>query len=250
MKDQWDFLEVEVKVIPRPPYDRIVRIAQSVAPPGFRMIRKPHVAFFDLYFDSANYSLARGGAYLRVRFDKRSLKRSGKYKLFYKDNPIAKPEDRFLSRREVRTDLSLDELLQYPSGKLPGSAGSLAREVLVRKCGDTNLKPVCVVSTFRRYFTMHSDDESKTDCMNVSLEQSTALRASDFDVEKLLRTGYIDAPIDAPTYDFELSEAELTVDDSEEANNAFRALVDALDKEYGVVTWSKYRECLRWLKLH
>jgi hypothetical protein len=249
MKDQWDFLEVELKVIPRPPYERLVHIAQSVAPPGFRMVRKPHVAFFDLYFDSPDLGLAAGDAYLRVRFDRRSLKRSGKYKLFYKDNPLAKPGERFLSRREVRTDLSLEELLQYSEGALPGSAGTLAADVLGRKGSDTSLKPVCALSTFRRYFTMHSDDESKTDCMNLSLEQSTAFRADDFDVEKLLRSGYIDASIDAPSHDFELSEAELTVEDSEEANRAFHALVDAFDKEYGLVTWSKYRECLRLLKI-
>jgi uncharacterized protein YjbK len=250
MKDHWDFLEIEVKVIPKPPYGRLVELAQSVAPPGFRMIRKPHVAFFDLYFDSADFGLAAGDAYLRVRFDRRSLKRSGKYKLFYKDNPSAKPGEKFLSRREVRTDLSLEELLALGTAPPQGSAGSLAHEVLARGGGDQVLRPVCVVSSFRRYFTMHSDDATKTDCMNLSLENSTAFRAKDFDVEKLLRTGYIDAPLDAPTLDFELSEAELTVEDSEEANQSFAALVALFEKEYELVTWSKYRQCLRGLDLY
>lgn len=249
MEERWDFVEVEAKVVPQKPYSRLVELAQEAAPPGFKMVRKPHVAFYDLYLDSPGLGLARNEAYLRVRFDRRSLQKKGKYKVFYKDNNPPGEGTRYLSRREVRTDLKRREILAY-GARLHGTAAELAYAVLGRAGEPAALQPVCVVSSFRRYFTMHSEDPTKTDCLNLSIEHSTAFRTSDLDVVRLLETGVIDAPLSSHVYDFDICEAELTVEGNADADAMFQRLVVALDKECGLVTGSKYLACLEQLGIH
>lgn len=249
MQDTWDFVEVEVKVLPDGRPGRLVELAQEAAPPGSRMVRKPHVAFFDLYFDTPSLALARNGAYLRARFSRSAFRKKGKYKLFYKDNLPPEPGSRFLSRREVRSDLKRDELLRYSTGRMPGAAADLAYGVVERAGEAPPLKAVCVISSFRRYFTMRTNDPEHSDILNLGIEQSTALRAQDFDVETLLRTGFIDVPLTAPTYDFEIAEAELSVEGWEPAQEMFRTLVDSFEREFEIVTGSKYMTTLAELGL-
>jgi CYTH domain len=248
-----DFIEIEAKVVPRPPYSRLVELAQAAAPPSFRMVRKPHVAFFDLYLDTSGLTLARNQAYLRVRFDIRALRGKGKgrYKLFFKDNGPPNAGERYLSRREVRTNMDRDELLAYSTGRMVGKAAQLAYEVLERAGErDEPLEAICLISTFRRYYTMHSDAPEMSDCLNMSIEHSTAFRASAFNVEQLVTTCFLDVPLASPVYDFDLCEAELTVENDDAANAMFQRLASALDREYGLITGSKYLTCLEKLGIH
>jgi hypothetical protein len=248
MKDKWDFAELEVKVDPDGKYARLVELAGLAGPPGSKMVRKPHVAFFDLYLDSPSFALAENGAYLRFRFSKVSFRRKGKYKLFFKENGPSPEGAKFLSRREVRTDLSYEEASQYSKGCLPGTAAELAYSVLEQAGEVRLLVPVCVVSSFRRYFTMRTLDQGNPDYLNLGIEQSTAIAARDFDVELLLKSGFIDAPMSSQTYDFELAEAELTTE-VEEGYATFKRLVDALSDEFKITTGSKYLTCLAELGL-
>jgi len=213
------------------------------------MVRKPHVAFYDLFLDTPTLTLANNDAYLRVRFSKLSFRKKGVYKLFYKDNPPPPPGAEFLSRREVRTDLSLDKLNRYPSGGLPGAAADLAYAILDRVDGSRSLVPVCLVSSFRRYFTMRSPDPGLPDFLNLSIEQSTAFAARDIDMKLLLESGFIDLKPHSRTYDFELSEAELTVEGVPAADAMFRRLVRSLAEEFGITVETKYPTCLRELDL-
>ena len=250
MEERSDFVEIEAKVVPRPPYSRLVELAQDAAPAGFRMVRKPHVAFFDLYLDTARLCLARNHSYLRARFDLRGLRGKGRYKLFYKDNAPPPAGQRYVSRREVRTDLKRAEFLPFATQRLVGNAAQLAYEALERAGeADEALRAVCVISSFRRYYTMHSDDPEKTDCLNLGIEHSTAFRACDVDVDMLLTTCFLDTRRGCPAYDFDLAEAELTVEDSPEADRMFQQLAAALDREYSLVTGSKYLDCLAKLAI-
>lgn len=247
MQDTWDFVEVEVKVLPDGRARRLVELAQEAAPPGSRMVRKPHVAFFDLYFDTPSLALARHGAYLRARFGKSAFRKKGTYKLFYKENGPPPPGARYLSRREVRSDLARKELLRYSDGRMPGAAADLAYGVVERAGEAPPLQAVCVISSFRRYYTMRTGDPEHSDILNLGVEQSTALRARDFDVETLIRTGFIDVPLDAPTYDFEVAEAEMSVEGWPPADEMFRTLVESFEREFQIITGSKYLTTLHEL---
>lgn len=249
MKNKWDFEEVEIKVLPGKKPWRLVEIAQESAPAGWKMIRKPHVAFFDLYFDTPNLLLASKGVHLRVRFGKSSFRKKGKYKLFFKGACSLSNGRKYVSRREVRTDLSRRELLDYRDGMLPGKAAMLAYDILEESGAPFHLEPILVISTFRRYFTMRGPDSSFTDMLNLCLEQSTAIGAKEFDVVELIENGMINSLLDSRTYDFELSEAELT-SETPEAKAMFQRVVANLSKEFKVVTSTKYSECLRHLDLH
>jgi hypothetical protein len=246
MKERSDFVEIEVKVLPDGRDARLVELAGAAAPPGWRMVRKPHVAFFDLYFDTSALTLTATGDHLRVRFDQRSFCRKGRYKLFFKERGEQRPDARWLSRREVRTDLTLDELLQFSSGRIPGLAASLAYESIARAGGNPPLVPVCVISTFRRYFTMRSADptEREDDILNMGIERSTALAAAGLDIGLLLSSGFIDGPSPGPAYDFELAEAELTVENVDAADEMFARLVSLLGTEFEITTTPKYERCL------
>lgn len=247
MQDTWDFVEVEVKVLPDGRARRLVELAEAAAPPGSRMVRKPHVAFFDLYFDTPSLALARNGAYLRARFGRSAFRKKGTYKLFYKDNAPPPPEARYLARREVRSDLTREELMRYGTGRMPGAAADLAYAVLERVGEEPPLQAVCVISSFRRYFTMRTDDPEHTDILNLGVEQSTALRCEDFDVPTLIETGFIDVPLHAPFHDFEVAEAEMSIEGWEPADEMFRRLVDSFEREFQVVTGSKYLTTLHEL---
>jgi hypothetical protein len=250
MEERSDFIEIEAKVVPHPPYARLVELAQDAAPPGFRMVRKPHVAFFDLYLDTARLGLANNHSYLRARFDLRGMRGKGKFKLFYKDNGPPPDGQRYVSRREVRTDLKRAEFLPFATQLLVGNAAQLAYSVLERVGeGAEPLQAVCVISTFRRYYTMHSDDPEKSDCLNLGIEHSTAFRARDVDLDMLLASCFLDAQRGCPVYDFDLAEAELTVENSPEADRMFQQLAAALDREYGLVVGSKYLDCLEKLAI-
>jgi hypothetical protein len=249
MENTWDFVEVEVKVIPEGRGKRLVELAQWAAPPGSRMIRKPHVAFFDLYFDSKEFGLAKNEAYLRARFSKSSFRKKGTYKLYYKDNAMPQDGIQFLSRREVRSDLNLDEILRYSNGRLPGNAADLAYEVLTRAGRKGPLVATCLISSFRRYFTMRTSDPAHSDILNLGLEQSTAFAARDIDVDLLLHSGFLDTPLTSPTYDFEVAEAEVTAENYPPADEMFKKLITAFAKEFRIVTDSKYLSVLDKLGL-
>ena len=237
MNNRWDFLEVELKVNPAGNYQRLLELYRHAAPDGYRIVRKPHVAFFDMYFDSPDLALARNGAYLRARFDDRSFHKHGKYKLFFKDNARPPEGEQALRRREVRSDLTRRELMQYRHGALTGQAAELAYDIVVSR----DLVPICVISTFRRYFTMRGP---LSDIMMLGMEQSSAFSAADFDAREVLETGVIDAPVGCSRYDFELCEFEVTVENDETANAAFGALTNSIDREFEIPSRSKYESCL------
>jgi hypothetical protein len=247
MQDTWDFVEVEVKMLPDGRPERLVQLAQEAAPPGSRMVRKPHVAFFDLYFDTPSLALARNGAYLRARFSKSAFRKKGNYKLFYKDNAPPDPGARYLARREVRSDLRRKELLRFSTGRMPGAAADLAYDVIERAGEAPPLQAICVISSFRRYFTMRTTDPVHTDILNLGIEQSTALRARDIDLEMLIHTGFVDVPLTAPAYHFELAEAEMSVEGWEPADEMFRCLVASIEREFEIITGSKYITTLQQL---
>lgn len=247
MDDVWDFLEVEVKVFPRGRYRRLVELAEQACPPGARMLRKPHVAFFDLYLDTPELALAHNDAYLRLRFSKTAFRRKGKYKLFFKENAPAAPGAQYLSRREVRTDLTLDEVRLHRTGDLPGKSAELAYGILDRVAAGRATQAICLVSSFRRYFTMRGNDPKLPDFLNLSIEHSTAFAARDIDIDMLLETGFVDAIPGAKTYDFEISEAELTIEGVPAANEMFQKLVKSLADEFGISLDTKYWACLREL---
>jgi hypothetical protein len=246
MKERSDFVEIEVKALPKGRQKRVIELAQASAPPGWRMVRKPHVAFFDLYLDTPDLIMTKTGDHLRVRFDARSFKGKGRYKLFFKERGERKPGDLWLSRREVRTDLRRDELFQYATGDMPGLAASLAYERIAMAGGQPAMVPVCLISTFRRYFTMRSHRREDTDCMNVGLEWSTAFAMRGIDFELLINEGFIDGDIEK-TYDFELAEGELTVEDVPAADAAFQRFVGNLRKEFELTVEPKYERCLQEL---
>jgi hypothetical protein len=248
MKDTWDFVEVEMKVRPDGRHQRLVELAEQAGPAGSRMLRKPHVAFFDVYLDSPSLAFARNEAYLRVRFAKSALRKKGRYKLFFKENRFPTPDMKYLSRREVRSDLSRDEIFDFSHGRLTGAAADLGYAILDRVGEARSLVPICVISSFRRYFTMRTSDPVYTDILNLGLEQSTALPAADLDIKLLLETGFIDAPTGGKRYDFEIAEAELSAD-VPWAHEMFQRLVPAFAAEFEVVTGSKYITCLEQLGL-
>jgi hypothetical protein len=250
MKERSDFVEIEVKALPKGKQRRVVELAQASAPPGWRMVRKPHVAFFDLYFDTPGLILTKQGDHLRARFGERAFKGKGRYKLFFKERGECKPDDLWLSRREVRTDLRRTEILEYANGGIPGLAASLAYERIARTGGRPNLVPVCLISTFRRYFTMRSPNREDTDCMNVGLEWSTAFAMRGIDLNLLINEGFIDGPDVGKSYDFELAEAELTVENVAAADAAFRRLVSNLKSEFELTVTPKYERCLKELGLN
>ena len=244
MQERSDFVEIEVKVLPQGKQRRVIELAQQSAPPGWRMVRKPHVAFFDLYFDTPDMILTRKGDHLRARFGEKAFKGKGRYKLFFKERGDRKPDDLWLSRREVRTDLKREEILAYASGGMPGLAASLAYERIASAGGRPNLVPVCLISTFRRYFTMRSPNREDTDCMNVGLEWSSAFAMRGIDLTLLINEGFIDGPDVGKPYEFELAEAELTVENVEAADAAFRRLVSSLKNEFELTLTPKYERCL------
>jgi hypothetical protein len=247
MKDVSDFVEHEIKARPKGSYRRFVELAQASAPPGWRMVRKPHVAFFDMYFDTPDFTLTKTGNHLRIRFGGRSFRGKGRYKLFFKERNNPAPGATWLSRREVRTDLEREELLRYSSGRMPGIAAQLAYESIARAGGSPPLAPVCVISTFRRYFTMRSPDPTETDWLNMGVEQSSAMAISGIDVNLLLESGFIDGPNPGEAFDFELVEAELTVENVPGANAMFERLASSIAAEFEIVTTAKYELCLEAL---
>jgi len=244
MKERSDFVEVEIKVLPDGRPRRLVELAQGAAPEGWKMVRKPHVAFFDLYFDTRDMDLTARGDHLRVRFGEKALRPKGRYKLFFKDAPDQREGTPYLSRREVRTDLSRAELLRYRDGSIPGLAADIAYERIGAKGARPPLLPVCLISTFRRYFTMRHPTLAGTDYLNMGLEQSTAFRAKGLDIDALIETGFIDGPDVGPGHDFELAEAEMTIEDEPVADAMFDRLVAAFAAEFEVVTTPKYEQCL------
>jgi hypothetical protein len=135
---------------------------------------------------------------------------------------------------------------------MPGLAASLAYESIARAGGKPPLVPVCVISTFRRYFTMRSPDpaESENDFLNMGIERSTALAARGLDIGMLLNSGFIDGPSPGPAYDFELAEAELTVENLAAADAMFERLVSLLAAEFEITTTPKYERCLTELGLN
>jgi CYTH domain len=246
MKEKSDFVEIEIKVRPMGRHDRVVELAEAAAPPGWRMVRKPHVAFFDLYFDTPEGHLAVVGHHLRARFGVKSFRKGGKYKLFFKERGIVQAH-RSLARREVRTDLVAAELLKYPCNGtgLPGRAASLAYGSLGYSPEQAlPLVPTCLISTFRRYFTMRSTRAEDTDCMNVAIESSTALATRGMDIRLLIESGFVDGVDLGKPFHFELAEAELTVENEDRANAAFASLARALSGEFEVLTIPKYEMCL------
>jgi CYTH domain len=247
MKERSDFVEHEIKVLPNGRQARLIELVQAAAPPGWRIVRKPHVAFFDVYFDTPTRALSLTGNHLRVRFDRRSFSRKGRYKLFFKKPDVAEPHAAWVSRREVRTDLRRDEFLQFAAERLPGLAAELAYEQIAAAGGAPPLEPTCVMSTFRRYYTMQSPDRSQIDCLNVGIEQSSAFDARTIDMALLLTTGFIDGPGAFAAHDFELAEAELTVENEEYANVMFLRLASNLAAEFTVVKTPKYELCLHAL---
>lgn len=249
MEERSDFVEVELKIRPEGRYSRIVEIAQESAPEGWMMIRKPHVAFFDLYFDTKGMELTSFGVHLRVRFGVKSFRDKGRYKLFFKEHDPREAGAPYLSRREVRTDLRRRELLRYQDGSLPG----LAAELAYSRIGGSErqpLFPVCLISTFRRYFTMRHPTVPGTDYLNLGIEQSTAFAARGIDIPGLIETGFIDGPDVGRGYDFELSEAEMTIEDEPVADAMFERLTAGLTAEFEVVTVPKYEQCLAALGIN
>ena len=178
--------------------------------PDWTFVKWPPRTILDIYFDSPELVLYKSGGTFRVR--KRQINRG--WNVNFK--PQTSHTEDFMERREVRTNISVKEALNYKTDTIPGLASTLAHSY-VRDYTDPNslpaLRPTLHLVTSRQCYAVRPGpmDEIKWrpgNLLYVQFDQISAIDIREINIAPLIRNGLIDYSNPLHTVTFDIVELE------------------------------------------
>lgn len=216
MREERDAIEREFKITPAAGVDddAVLRIVREAVSAEHVIVAGHARTILDLYLDDHERTLLAHGATLRLR-----SRRSGKWRANFK--PPTDPALDYMSRREVRTNLSRREAVHFSTDTELGLAISLAREFLGSCTGSAHpsmapLSAPLLLVTARRFYSVTTTDVAADGLrpfpglVYVVFDAVRVLDATSIDAETLLRTGCYDATDPVAASSFQQIELEVS----------------------------------------
>jgi CYTH domain len=206
-------LEVEVKLSPPESEETILGPMRELLPPGWQLVRDRSYTVTDTYFDFEDSALAAAGATLRLRSTRYPFKERHGYRVQLK-LPHEIPDEwarmGFLGKMELRSDLSVEDILGYAQILLPSRATRRAR-AFAEKSDDAGFVPLTHIVTQRQPYTVfaHTDTREPAPVFYAFFETCVAIDPVGIELPTLIETGGF--PVRGPLRTTTFHEFELEI---------------------------------------
>ncbi|MFC5286641.1 CYTH domain-containing protein [Actinokineospora guangxiensis] len=250
-KEQSDDREREFKFATDRDLEDVLDVCRREVRQGWHLVQFQPRTVQDIYFDTPDLALARTGSCLRFR--KRRVNKG--WTANYKDGEVESEKD-FVDRREVITQVSVEEAQRFATGVVPGLAWSLAVEALGGGA-DLRLVPIVQIETSRRGWSVRAGrlDDRQNNYVGLVWDRGLASACDTDGALFLLANGGADwtarRQAEFAIDNYELESDGRSVDDEAGSVEAVRRLAAVLTDELGVevLRRSKYQAALDGLRI-